>query len=147
MNNKEFKVLFGSIAKANGFERAFSGWFKESPECIIVLDLQKSNFGDYYELNIKVFVQGMLGNIYVKNKNLVKKDMGDVFTRQPNNYSDVFDFDIIMDDINRRERLENLFNDYLAPFTNKALSKSGLKDLAEKNEIFLLPAIKAGLGL
>ena len=93
MNSKEYRKVFNTIAQENGFEKAFGGWFKESQECILVLDLQKSNFGDYYEMNIKVFVQGAFGNSYVKNKNLVKKDIGDIFTRQPAALRDVLIFD------------------------------------------------------
>jgi len=78
MDNKEFKVLFGIIAKENSFERAFGGWFKESPECIAVLDLQKSNYGNYYQLMFKVYVQGMFGNVYIKSKTLLK-NTGSVF--------------------------------------------------------------------
>lgn len=81
MDSKEFKKLFGEVAKSNGFERAFGGWFKDSVESIVVLDLQKSNFGDYYEMNIKIYVQGIFGNSYSKNKDLVKKDTGDIFIR------------------------------------------------------------------
>lgn len=73
MNSKEFKGVFGDIAKNYGFESAFGGWFRDGNESIIVLDLQKSNYGDYYELNIKIYVQGMFGNNYFRNKDLVKK--------------------------------------------------------------------------
>ena len=52
MNSKEYKNIFNKIARENGFVKAFGGWFQESRECILVLDLQKSNFGDYYEMNI-----------------------------------------------------------------------------------------------
>ena len=66
MESKDFRKLFNEIAKNNGFEPAFGGWFKESDECIVALYLQKSNFGNYYELNIKTFVQGLFGNLYKK---------------------------------------------------------------------------------
>ena len=68
MDSKEFKKIFGEVAKSYGFERAFGGWFKDSAESIVVLDLQKSNFGDYYEMNVKIYVQGMFGNSYSKSK-------------------------------------------------------------------------------
>jgi len=145
MDSKEFKNLFDEVAKANSFEKAFGGWFRESYECIAVLDLQKSNFGDYYELNVKIFVQGMFGNNYVKGKDLVKKHTGDIFTRQPNNYKDVLDFDTSMDDVKRKEKVENLFSEFIVPFTNKALSRLGLKELAKQEKIFLLPAVKEEL--
>jgi hypothetical protein len=54
MNSKEFKNVFGELAKINGFLKAFGGWFKESTECIAILELQKSSFGDNYYLNIKI---------------------------------------------------------------------------------------------
>ena len=74
MESKEFKNVFEKVAKANNFEKAFGGWFKESTECIVVLCLQKSNFGDYYELNIKIFIQGMFGNKYRSEERRVGKE-------------------------------------------------------------------------
>lgn len=145
MDSKEFKKVFGEVAKSTGFESAFGGWFRESAESIIVLDLQKSNYGDYYEMNIKVYVQGMFGNNYTRNKDLVKKDTGDIFRRQPPEYKDVLDFDTPVDDEKRRERLAKLFSEFIVPFTNRALSKFGIKELAEKGEITLLPAVKKEL--
>jgi hypothetical protein len=145
MDSKEFKKVFGEVAKSNGFESAFGGWFKEGEECIVVLDLQKSNFGDYYQLMIKVYVQGMFGNTYSKSKDLVKKEGGDVFRGEPPHYKDVFDFDEPLDDERRKDRLTKLFSEFIVPFTDKALSRQGLKELAAKEEVFLLPAVKAQL--
>jgi hypothetical protein len=147
MDSKEFKKVFGEIAKTNGFESAFGGWFKESPECIAVLELQKSNFGNYYQLNIKIYVQGMFSRTYNKNKDLVKKDVGHIRNGEPPEYKSVFDFDEPMDDGKRREKLEKLFSEFITPFTNKALSKFGIKELADKGIITLLPAVQKELGL
>lgn len=44
MNSKDFKKLFGEVAKSNGFESAFGGWFRDSAECIIVLKSAKIKF-------------------------------------------------------------------------------------------------------
>jgi Domain of unknown function (DUF4304) len=145
MDSKAFKNIFDDIAKRNGFEKAFGGWFKESTECIAVLDLQKSNFGDYYELNIKIFVQCMFGNRYTKSKDLVKRHTGDIFTRQPNEYKDVLDFDTSMNFDRRKDKLEVLFSEFIVPFTDKSLSRLGLKELAEQEKIFLLSAVKKEL--
>jgi hypothetical protein len=51
-----------------------------------------------------------------------------------------------MDDEKRKADLAKLFSDFIVPFTDKALSKSGIRELAEKGEIFLLPAVKIELG-
>lgn len=93
MEKSEFKKFFGKEARNNGFEFAFSGWFKESTECIIALDLQKSNYGNYYYINIKIFMQGCFGKQYVKSKYLVKNEIGNIFSRTPDNYAEVLDLD------------------------------------------------------
>lgn len=70
METKDFRNLFKDLAKKNGFESAFGGWFKESNECIFVLDLMKSNFGNNYYLNIKIFIQGSFGIYYQKKQRI-----------------------------------------------------------------------------
>jgi hypothetical protein len=145
MDSKEFKNMFDKIAKVYGFERLYGCWYKDSTECIVVLDLQKSNFGDYYEMNIKTFIQGMLGNNYIKNKDTLKKDVGDIFRRQPLEFSHIFDFDKQMNDRERENKLEQLFKEFIVPFTEKSLLKLGIKELAKSGDIYLLPAIKSEL--
>ncbi|NNM44205.1 MAG: DUF4304 domain-containing protein [Chlamydiae bacterium] len=145
MDTGEFKKMFGEIAKENGFERAYEGWFREFDEVIHVLDLQKSNFGCYYYLNIKLFIQGVFGNIYVKSKKLVKTDCGNIFLRQPNNYSKLLNLDIELADIDRKEGLKEMFRDFIVPFSSKTSTKTGIKKLHEKGELFILPAVKQEL--
>ncbi|MBK9183572.1 MAG: DUF4304 domain-containing protein [Ignavibacteria bacterium] len=145
MISLEFKSTFNEVAKEHKFEKAHGGWFLESPECMVVLDLQKSNYDDYYYLNVKVFVQGMFGNTYARCKDLVKKDVGDVFMRHPDEYSDIFNFSKFMDDDRRKQGLEELFREFVNPLTEKALSREGLKELGARGTIYLLPAVKAEL--
>lgn len=145
MTSLEFKSTFDEVAKEHKFEKAHGGWFLDSPECIIVLDLQKSNYADYFEMNVKIYVQGMFGRTYVRCKDLVKKDVGNVFMRQPNEYKDVFDFSMLMDDDRRKHRLEELFRVFVNPLTEKALSRHGLKELGARGTVYLLPAVKAEL--
>ena len=146
MENKNFKKLFGEIVRLHRFEGSHGGWFKESEECIIALDLQKSNFSNIFYLNIKVYIQGVFGMNYFKSKDLVKKDTGDIFSRQPNEYNDIFDLDSPMEYELRKKRLEKLFQEVIVPETNKTLTRAGIKELAEAG-MFILPAVKGELGL
>jgi hypothetical protein len=146
MESKEFKKLFDTIARHHGFELHFGGWFKESNECIVVLDLQKSGYGNYFELNIKTYIQGVFGNHYRINKDLVKKDTGDIFTRQPKEYNEVLDLDSLLDANTRKQRLEALFTNFIVPDTNSTLTRAGIVEQA-KNGTFLLPAIRKELGI
>ena len=139
MDNKKFKQLFNDVARLYDFEQAYGAWFLES---IVVLELQKSYFGNYYELNIKSFVQGAFGNHYVKSKDLAKKYMGNCFGRQPSEYNDIFDLEEDMEDEYRKERLEYFFKNFLAPLLPKLLSLSDLSKLPEYGDIFIPSAVK-----
>ena len=143
MDSREFKNIFDEIAKANGFSKAFGGWYKESSECIAVLELQKSSFGNNYYLNIKIFIQGAFDRTYMPSKDLIKSSIGHI-TNQIRD-KDILDFDKPMSDTMRKQELENLFMEYIKPFTDKALSKKGVKELEAQEKIFLLPAVKAEL--
>lgn len=145
MENKIFKEKFNDIAKFYGFESMFGGWFKESAECIFVVELMKSNFGNYYQLNIKIFVNGVFGKFYKKNKDLVKKEIGNIFIGEPREFKMALDLENLMDIKEREQKLHSLFKDFLIPFSEKALTKDGINELAEKGEIDLLPAVKEEL--
>jgi len=145
MENKNFKKLFDEVAKNNGFKFSCGGWFKESDECIVILYLQKSNFGNYYELTIKTFVQGLFGRFYKKDKEL-KFATSDVFSSQPQECNDVLDLENLMEVETRKERLEKLFNDFIVPDANQTLSRAGIIELA-RNGVFILPAVKKELGI
>jgi hypothetical protein len=147
MDPKTFKAIFNEVVKAHGFDKAHGGWFKDSGECMAVLDLQRSNYGVYFELNIKIYIQGMFGASYFRDKQLVKKDIGHVFTRQPNRYKDLFDLENEMEEALRQERLGVFFDEFLVPFTDLALTKQGLVQLADEKRILLMPAVEKGLAV
>lgn len=145
MNNNEFKKTFYDIAKANGFSYAYGGCFQQSAESIIVLELQKSNYANNYYLNFKIYIHNMFGINYVYNKDLVKKDIGDIFLRPPMKYNPALDLEENINDEKRILILTSLFNDFIVPLTEKALSINGIRELAKKKQIDLLPAVKKEL--
>lgn len=147
METTDFKKMFGAVANENGFERAYEGWFKEYPEIIQVLDLQKSNYGKYYYLNIKLYIQGAFGKNYVKSKRLVKNDCGDIFLRQPNQYSDLLDLDVLLENEERAQGLGKMFHQFIMPFFEKTNTKEGIIELHKKEDLFILPAVKEELGI
>lgn len=146
MESKEFKNMFNEVAKKNDFAPAFGGWYKESNECIAALYLQKSNYGNYYELNIKIFIQGVFGKHYQKSKEL-KNATSAILGRQPVEYRDVFDLDALMEDIIRKGRLEKLFDDFIVPFVNTMLTRKGIINYVQNDKDFLTPALNEELGI
>jgi hypothetical protein len=145
MDSRAFKSLFSQIAAENGFDPEFGGWFRESEECVVVLDLQKSNFGNYYELNLKIFVQGLFGDHHVRSKDVVKKKAGDVFVRQPNQFRSQLALDSGLSPLEYERGLQMLFADFVRPVTSDALTRAGLLRLGHKGVVYLLPAVREQL--
>ena len=48
MDAKEFKTVFGAIATRYGFKFLYGGWHKESEDCIVILELQRSYYSNSY---------------------------------------------------------------------------------------------------
>ena len=146
MEASVFKKIFNEISKKSGFQKIFTDWCKESEECIVMLNLQKSNFENLYYLNIKIFIHEIFGNIYLKDKNLLK-DTGDIFLRQPVEYKNIFDLNSSINDKDRRKKIEDLFIEYIIPLVNSLLTKKGIIEKHQKEGLFLLPNIKKELGI
>ena len=145
METKNFRKYFKNLAKKNGFESAFNGWFKKSDECILAIELMKSNFGNYYQLNIKIFVNGVFGKNHIVNKDMIKKEIGNIDRGEPKIFENALNLEFPMDDTAREMELQALFHDFLVPFSEKALTKRGINKLAEEGEIHLLPAVQEEL--
>jgi hypothetical protein len=142
MNSKELKKIFNDAAQANDFKEAFGGWYKQSEDCIAILELQKSVYGNLYMLNIKVFLQGSFGKFYFPTKDLIKSSIGDINSGSTKQYASVFDLDDPLADNLRKEKLNELFEKHIVPFTNNTLFLSRIKKLLENGEIKLLPAVQ-----
>jgi hypothetical protein len=139
--------MFDKIARRNNFLPAFGAWYKESAECIAILELQKSHFGNYYQLVIKIFIQRLFDKNYTINKDLIKKEVGHVNNGEPQEFRSAFNLDFPLTDIQREEELEKLFLNHINPFMEKSLSITGIKKLEKQGDIILLPAIKMELGI
>ena len=145
METKEFKTMFGKIAKGNGFKFLYGGWYRESDDCIIALDLQRSYYSVFYYLNIKIYIRGGFGMANTVDKYIIKNRMGHIFRRQPAEYNTIFDLETNLDENTRKAMLEKLFETYVVPLTDKALSLEGIEELANAGEIQIEPVVKEEL--
>jgi hypothetical protein len=145
MEAKEFKALLGDVAKAHGFVAAHGGWYRETPAALFVLDLQKSNFGNYFELNLKLFLGRGLPSNSAELKKLVKSLSGDVFRRQPEEYREAFDLDAAITGIDRRGHLDRMFTELVDRMVSASESPAGILRLRDEGLLYLLPMAEARL--
>jgi hypothetical protein len=147
MDKNTFKNIFNETAKKFGFEKGHSVWFKESGECIAILELQKSKYSNLYYLNVKLFVQGIFGLSYVKNKNLPNSGQEAVITGPPKAFNETFNLENEITNEERRLKLDDLFKNHIDPLINEALTKNGIIRLYHSNKLLLMPAVKKALNI
>lgn len=145
MKAKEFKDIFGDAAKSHGFNVAPGGWYRELPIALLVLELQKSNLGNYFELNIKLFLGRGAPSDPSEFKKLVKNMSGDIFRRQPEEFRDAFDLDTPIDSKDRRVRLEQIFSELIDRIVSAAASSAGILRLRDEGGLYVLPMVEARL--
>ena len=146
IENKEFKKLFGEVAKSRGFQSIHGYWYVESVECILTLELLKSNFSNLYYLNIRTFIHGIFGKNYIKDKTL-SKGFGNITSRPPGKYHPFFDLDLAMESQVRKEGIESLFDEYLLPYSNQSLSRKGISELPDEDKRCIPLSVKEALNL
>jgi hypothetical protein len=144
MMTADFKSVFRQVAVQNDFSFQHNRYWKKSPETVICLELQKSNYSNIYYLNFKIWLQGVFGSKFDPSSELAR-DTGDVFRGQPKDWDKLFDLDQISDKETCRQEMARFFKAFVTPFTEKALTRSGILELANSNEVFLLPAVRAEL--
>jgi hypothetical protein len=145
MDTKEFKRLFDDIAKSYGFEAAHGGWYRELPAALFVLNLQKSNFGNYFEANLKLFLgeTASVGNAELKKR--VKSMNGDIFRRQPEEYRGAFDLDSRIDLADRRAVIDKMFGGLIDQIVSASTGPAGILRLRDAGVLFVLPTVEARL--
>ena len=128
-----------------GFESKFGCLVKTTNEVIVVLSFQKSCYSSLVYLNIKLFIQGIFGKNYQLSREVVVNDVGDVFRRAPKDYDQIFDLGSDLPDNERIEYLKKFIDEFLSGFVQQVSTVKGIMSLAEKGELFLLPAVKSEL--
>jgi hypothetical protein len=83
----------------------------------------------------------------VPNKDLVKKDIGNVFTAQPKEFNDSLNLEEpALSDFGRRLRLGELFGQFISPIAEGCATKAGVLDLGDTGQYSMIfPAVRVVL--
>ena len=73
------------------------------------------------------------------------RNVGDFFRRTPKQFDAALDLEQQMEDVERTQSLESLFQDFVVSFSEKALTMQGIEELVRNEELYLLPAVKEEL--
>jgi hypothetical protein len=59
MKPNAIRGAFASTMKKAGFQKKGDGWYRETEDAILVANLQKSNFGEQYYVNLAVWLKAL----------------------------------------------------------------------------------------
>lgn len=147
MDCKKLKKIVSEIASTLNYKSAFGGWYKQSNECIVVLELQKSQYGNLYYLNIKPFLDGFRENEYEISKKIFKNLPGNFPVRNPPGFETLLDLENNMSDEIRSSEINRVFKEFIDPYVDSLLTKKGIVMLYHNNQIFLFEPTKEFLNI
>jgi hypothetical protein len=149
METQESRRSFDALARQSGFARARgANWVRQSPETVVAINLQRSNYGRSYYVNFKVWMQGFAGRTYVVDNDLLS-GTGHIFRRTPRDYEAALDLESELAQVDRLASLAEMFSTLLAPLARAFETQDGIRRCAleQPGEIFLLPAVREYLGV
>jgi hypothetical protein len=142
---KEFKLLFADVANAHGFTAAHGGWYREMPVGLLVLNFQKSSFGSYFELNLKLLLGRGAPVDTAESKKLTMSLVGDIFRRQPEEFREAFDLDSDLTAAERQTAIRRMFCECINRIVSECTDAAGILRLRDEGIFYLLPTIEARL--
>lgn len=123
------QTIFDEFAKAAGCSKKSGSWYLRSPETIVVLNLQKSQYGLQYYVNVALWLRA-LGEMDAPKENkcqirtrltrLVPADLEKRLTA-------LLDLDSDLDEASRHEELLGLLRERLLPLMEASSSLQSLR--------------------
>jgi hypothetical protein len=145
MDSQSLRDMFGVLAEQGGYSKLKSSWFRVNPETVIALDLQKSSYSSLHYLNIRVWIKGFWTRTRDIEELLVES--GDIFRREPPEFSQALDLENSMDPAGRQAMIEQLFRTFLTPLTELTASLTGIRRAQDAGLVHLLPVIRKHLDI
>lgn len=66
IEKNNLKKAFGETLRNAGFVNKSGSWYRSGTDAIVVLNLQKSDFGDYYYLNVGISLKALSDELFPK---------------------------------------------------------------------------------
>lgn len=121
-----------SALKSSSFSRKTNMWYLDSPETVLVLDLQKSNFGDQYYVNLGIFAKWVPSLVKKQppreNECHIRARIDAVCPEgERSRFEKLFNLDdVSIGDDARREHVESVVSKFVVPFLLQCRTRDGV---------------------
>lgn len=137
MDKKQLKKLFGKTLELHGLRRSGTTWYLESEEAVAVVNLQSSNFGEQYFINLASWLKCFGEEKNPKeNKCPIRIRLTSAFPTERGKIESVFDLEhISLSDVEREKEAETIVSNCLIPFLEKLATLTGIRQLYKEGKL------------
>lgn len=136
MSEQRFLVdTIGKLLRPAGFKKKSDSWYLSSEETISVINLQKSDFGKLYFVNIGVLLKCICKEDFPKEyKCHIRFRWTSLIPQDEKKLERLMDFnDEIISDADRLREISRLLEAFILPFFSSAKTLDGLRKLFKSN--------------
>jgi hypothetical protein len=124
------------------FQRKSSTWYRDLEETVLVVDLQKSNFGQQYYVNLGVMVKGLPanhggGNLPPKeNQCHIRVRIEALKPEEEDQLKGMLNLeDGSIGVVERQERIAGAIKHVALPFLNQCSTRAGIRDADRRGQL------------
>ncbi|GAA1250405.1 hypothetical protein GCM10009633_23930 [Janibacter melonis] len=120
---------FNDFMKDLGFQKKAGSWYRSTAESIVVVELQKSQYGHQYYVNLAAWLLAIGDATFPKeNACHIRLRLSMLLSSEEQDMlSDLLDLDVQMSEESRAEGLSRILELRLAPAVESLSTTSGLK--------------------
>jgi hypothetical protein len=134
MKNPTIVRAFETLLKAHGFQKHKGSWYLDQPETILVANLQKSDWGDQYFVNLAIWIM-RLGHMPRPKENLchLRMRLEMLAGQASRKFFDAEDFSI--SDEARETGIASLMAEHAIPFLDSCASLEGISEMLKQGKL------------
>jgi hypothetical protein len=148
MDKVKIKAIFDQVLKNKGFIKKGNTWYSSSNECVVLLNLQHSNFSPLYYVNLASFIRK-----HDDEEKYPRESICHIRMRTPaigengEKYAELLDLEANISDEKRETSLIDMIHDCCLPNLTKLSSIDGIKKLYEEKPSLNFISPYASLGI
>lgn len=131
------RLTFNGFAKAAGFSKKSGVWCRRQHETIAVLELQKSQYGPQYYVNVALWLLE-LGEAECPKEHAchLRSRLDELFPAHEDQLKIVLNLDNpTLTEVERREKFESILNEQLLPLIDSSSTLEGVKTLVADDRL------------
>ncbi len=138
MNNKDIVTAVHNVLNRHGYQKRSGGWNRSSADLLQIVNLQKSNFGMQYYVNLGFMPLDMLDDSSCsikENQAELRVRMTSIMDENNDGIDAIFNLDINYEKEDRVKDIECAIEQLVSTFLDKLRTISDLKIAHSKGEL------------